>query len=352
MSRHLLHSALLLILLVVMCCNTAAEEQHSAGPQFEWKDAKSESGVTVASLGVPGLLKVGGHVFAVAEAQCKEAGVSFTGIASQLINKDTAQQKMELLKDPKDHTQFLEEDGSEEPKKKVDLSRPTTIVEGNDIYMLVGKYSHTAAVSDRNSGAADLGFLLVKGNVSDESGVVKGIHWKNNKDVSRVSFSEQTDLWTRLIGGGGSGIKTKNGTFVFPVEGTKKGEAEKDEKAVSLILYSSDNNLWTPSKAMSDGGCSDPSVVEWKDNQLMMMTACDDGRRRVYESGDKGESWTEALGTLSRVWGNKHEGPEKGVGSGFITATIVGDGDDNNRKVMLVTLPVYTEEVEDDNEKK
>ncbi|EKF29015.1 trans-sialidase, putative, partial [Trypanosoma cruzi marinkellei] len=82
----------------------------------------------------------------------------------------------------------------------------------------------------------------------------------------------------------------------------------------------------------------------------MMMTACDDGRRRVYESGDKGDSWTEALGTLSRVWGNEHEGPEKGVGSGFITATIVGDGDDN-RNVMLVTLPVYTEKREEEKER-
>ncbi|EKF27322.1 trans-sialidase, putative, partial [Trypanosoma cruzi marinkellei] len=74
----------------------------------------------------------------------------------------------------------------------------------------------------------------------------------------------------------------------------------------------------------------------------MMMTACDDGRRRVYESGDKGESWTEALGTFSRVWGNPTErkGPQKSVGSGFITAT-VGDG---NKKVMLVTLPVYVKE--------
>ncbi|EKF28896.1 trans-sialidase, putative, partial [Trypanosoma cruzi marinkellei] len=44
-------------------------------------------------------------------------------------------------------------------------------------------------------------------------------------------------------------------------------------------------------------------------------------------------------GTLSRVWGNKHEGPDKGVRSGFITAT-VGNGADN-RNVMLVTLPVY-----------
>ncbi|RNC40073.1 trans-sialidase [Trypanosoma cruzi] len=74
----------------------------------------------------------------------------------------------------------------------------------------------------------------------------------------------------------------------------------------------------------------------------MMMTACVDGRRRVYEIGDKGESWTEALGTLSRVWGNKQGEEVKVVRSGFITATI--DGVDNNRNVMLVTLPVYPKE--------
>ncbi|EKF30722.1 trans-sialidase, putative, partial [Trypanosoma cruzi marinkellei] len=63
-----------------------------------------------------------------------------------------------------------------------------------------------------------------------------------------------------------------------------------------------------------------------------------DGRRRVYESGDKGESWTEALGTLSRVWGNKDKRHERGVGSGFTTATM-GD-----REVILVTLPVYAKD--------
>ncbi|EKF29545.1 trans-sialidase, putative [Trypanosoma cruzi marinkellei] len=207
--------------------------------------------------------------------------------------------------------------------------------------MLVGKYSPPGAGQDQKSGAGDLGFLLVKGNVIEESG--RRIQWKNNTDVSRVSFGGQTETWKRLIGGGGSGVHTKDGRLLFPVEGTKK--EDDNAKAVLLLICTlKDNrNSWTLSKWISDGGCSNPSVVEWKDNQLMMMTACDDGRRRVYESGDKGESWTEALGTLSRVWGNKHEGPEKGIGSGFITATI-GNGDDNKRKVMLVTLPVYTEE--------
>ncbi|EKF26196.1 trans-sialidase, putative, partial [Trypanosoma cruzi marinkellei] len=92
---------------------------------------------------------------------------------------------------------------------------------------------------------------------------------------------------------------------------------------------------------MSADGCSDPSVVEWEKDKLMMMTACDDGRRRVYEISDGGESWTEALGTLSRVWGNKKG--VSGVRSGFITANFVFSVGDN-RDVMLITLPVYAED--------
>ncbi|RNC41237.1 trans-sialidase, partial [Trypanosoma cruzi] len=100
------------------------------------------------------------------------------------------------------------------------------------------------------------------------------------------------------------------------------------------------NDGWVLSKGMSADGCSDPSVVEWK-GKLMMMTACDDGRRRVYEIGDEGDSWTEALGTLSRVWGCK-----QGVRSGFTTATLGGVEDDNKKDVMLVTLPVYSKKTE------
>ncbi|EKG07734.1 trans-sialidase, putative, partial [Trypanosoma cruzi] len=138
----------------------------------------------------------------------------------------------------------------------------------------------------------------------------------------------------------------KDETLVFPVEGTKKKEnddAEEDVKTVSLIISSSkDTTDWTLSKGMSDGGCGAPSVVEWEKGKLMMMTACGDGRRRVYESADKGNTWMEALGTLSRVWGSNQEGKAKTVGSGFITATVGND----ERDVMLVTLPVYAEKEE------
>ncbi|EKF99782.1 trans-sialidase, putative, partial [Trypanosoma cruzi] len=140
-----------------------------------------------------------------------------------------------------------------------------------------------------------------------------------------------------------------DGTLVFPVEATKKETNNEDEvktTTVSLIIHSlKDIASWKLSKGMSDGGCSELSVVEWKD-KLMMMTACDDGRRRVYESGDKGEEWTEALGTLSRVWSNK-KGKEtvEIVGSGFTTAKI------DNKNVMLITLPVYSSKDGEGNQK-
>ncbi|KAF8307766.1 putative trans-sialidase, Group VI [Trypanosoma cruzi] len=348
MSRHLFYSAVLLLIVVMMCCDTggAAEAAEQASERnYKWKDIRDEVGVTVESLGVPGLLNVGSDVFAVAEAQCKKDSVIFTGVASQIITKDNANAPVGALTDPKDKTQFLEEGASENPKK-VDVSRPTTVMKGNDIYMIVGKYSRRDATGQEDGGAGDGGLLLVKGEVSAEEGDgEKRIHWKDNDGVSRISVGELDSLM-QLVAGGGSGVLTHDGTLVFPVQAVKK----EGEKTVSLIYSLKDANTWTLSKEIPDGGCGDPSVVEWgKDKKLIMMTACDDGRRRVYESGDKGEEWTEALGTLSRVWGNKQKDEgAKTVRSGFITATI--DGDENKRNVMLVTLPVYHEKAESEKE--
>ncbi|EAN91791.1 putative trans-sialidase, Group V [Trypanosoma cruzi] len=346
MSRHLLYSAVLL-LVVMVCCGSgeaAGVAGQPSGPQFEWRGINESDDVTVDSLGAPSLLKVGNDVFAVAEAQCKNGGVGFTGVASQLLTTQTAETPVELFIDALKKTQVLEEGASKDQRKKVDVSRPTTAVKGNDIYMLFGQYGSKVAVPGQDD-AAQLGLLLVKGSVSGGGTSNKKIDWEVIESSPQGLFATQLDSWTRLIGSGGSGVEMKDETLVFPVEGTKKkavGGTEEGVKTVSLIIYSStDNKNWTLSKGMSDGGCSDPSVVEWEEGKLMMMTACGDGPRRVYESGDMGESWTEALGTLSRVWGNKKDGQATAVRSGFITATIDGVG---NKKVMLVTLPVHAEE--------
>ncbi|EKF30738.1 trans-sialidase, putative [Trypanosoma cruzi marinkellei] len=199
--------------------------------------------------------------------------------------------------------------------------------------MLAGTYMREGAVAVQVPARTQWGLLLSRGNVSGEESN-KRIHWNYIDSIRSTSNIEGRESFTELTGGGVSGVNMKDGTLVFPVEGTKVGG-----KTVSLILYSKDTKSWTLSNGTSADGCGDPSVVEWeKDKKLIMMTTCDDGRRRVYESGDMGDSWTEALGTLSRVWGKKEKGSDKGVGSGFITATI------EHRDVMLVTLPVYAKE--------
>ncbi|EKF30761.1 trans-sialidase, putative [Trypanosoma cruzi marinkellei] len=342
MSRRVFTSAVLLpLLIVMMCCGsgTVAADEQSTASKFEWRGV-AEVKETVDSLGVPGLVKVGSDVFAVAEAQCKkkdtEVSSSFTGIASQLLTAATAAQPMELLTDPKAKTQVLVE-GTSNAVTQVDVSRPTTVVGENNIYMLVGKYSSVNPASCQGeAGTAPWGLLLVKGRVSSTE-EPKNIHWYDTHAIPCAFLSQQQESLERLIGSGGSGVHTEDNTLVFPVEATKK---EKDEKAVSMILYLKDTNKWKLSKGMSDDGCSNPSIVEWgKDKKLIMMTACDGGRRRVYESDDMGDSWTEALGTLSRVWGNKQGESVKLVRSGFTTAKY------EHRDVMLVTLPVYAKEI-------
>ncbi|KAF8286613.1 putative trans-sialidase, Group V [Trypanosoma cruzi] len=363
MSRRVFTSAVLLLLvLVIMCCGTGAASSKDTSRKgsetekyFDWRDVKEEE--TVSSFRIPSLVEMNGEVFAVAEAQLKEES-GFTGIASELLKLTdekskgelvTAQMKTQVLvecpSDTKNCASQAEVSAGSQSETRVHVSQPTTVVQGSDIYMLAGKYCQKPAAAGAGVCEADeWGILLVKGQVSGYGESSKGILWKETNDFPQTTFVKEPQSLTRLIGGGGSGIKTNDGTLVFPVEATKK---EKEEKTVSLILYSEDTNTWMLSKGMSADGCSDPSVVEWKD-KLMMMTACDDGRRRVYESADKGDSWTEALGTLSRVWRSKKVEKVEFARSGFITARI------EDRDMMLVTLPVYakTESEEKENVEK
>ncbi|PWV08768.1 putative trans-sialidase, Group V [Trypanosoma cruzi] len=342
----------------MFCCGTsgaaaageASSPECSKGKHYVWRGKKDEE--TVSLLRVPSLLKVGSDVFAAAEAHCKDGtNKDFTGIASELL-KWTDEQASKELDTTELKTQVLEECPSEQGEcscriadqagtksgTRIHVSKPTTVVQGSDIYMLVGNYSFEGASDDQAGG---WGLMLVKGNVSNKEGENNGIYWNDTYVIPWSYKVKQHESLMRLIGSGGSDVKMEDGTLVFPLEGTRKkrnqGDGnEKDGKTVSLILHSKDAKTWKLPKGMSADGCGVPSVVNWEKDKLMMMTACD-GRRRVYESGDKGDSWTEALGTLSRVWGNKKGEKVELVGSGFTTAKI---GDD--RDVMLITLPVYS----------
>ncbi|EKF98264.1 trans-sialidase, putative, partial [Trypanosoma cruzi] len=223
MSRRVFTSAVLLLLVVMMCCSTGvatqAEFKQSTDPKFEWK-AITEGEKIVESLSFPSLLKVGSDVFAVAEAHCKKNGNSvFSGIVSQLLTMGNGNEPKEVLKDAKD-TLILEEVASGKEGKKVDVSRPTAVVNGSDIYMLAGTYSFEVKAAGSTAAAAKWGLLVAVGNVTTE-GSGKKIYWRDTSVIPWTDFEKQHESLTRLIGGGGSGFQMKDGTIVFPVEGTK-----------------------------------------------------------------------------------------------------------------------------------
>ncbi|EKG08739.1 trans-sialidase, putative, partial [Trypanosoma cruzi] len=108
---------------------------------------------------------------------------------------------------------------------------------------------------------------------------------------------------------------------------------------VSLVILAKGFTYgWEFSNGTSHEGCIQPAVLEWKGKDLVMMTSCEDGSRRVYTSDEEGRRWTEEYDTLSRVWGNSLKRTGHGVQGGFVSATI------DEQKVILVSRPVYSGE--------
>ncbi|RNC55509.1 trans-sialidase, partial [Trypanosoma cruzi] len=214
MSRHVFASAVLL-LVVMMCCSTgggaASSKETSSGaesspkPYFDWRDKNEEK--TVSSLRVPSLVELDGDVFAVAEAQCTKGGSGFTGIASELLElSDESSKLLDMSKlkiQAPDECHFKDgkctyqkqEDVVSQSDTKVHVSRPTTVVNRRDIYMLAGKYtSESAAAAVVAANATDgvqWGLLLVRGNVSGEEGKDKRIYWRDTYGLPWGLFGKQ-----------------------------------------------------------------------------------------------------------------------------------------------------------------
>ncbi|RNC32181.1 trans-sialidase [Trypanosoma cruzi] len=276
MFRHLFHSVVLLVLVVMMfCCgsgaasneNTLTDSELPKRKLFHWKDTTDE--VTVILFSFPSLVELDGDVFAVAEAKGtkKEEG-GFTGIASELLTL-TGQNPKEELDKTKLKTQVLEEcsSGKEEcPTQAVDeagtksgaqalVSKPTTVVQRSDIYMLAGNYHLDGAAATRNGIKYEWGLLLARGNVSVDDGDGKRIYWTDVDALPITSNTEQYGYVTELLGSGGSGVKMEDGTLVFPMEGEvyRTGKADEENTAegsniVSLFIYFPDNKSWKLSK--------------------------------------------------------------------------------------------------------
>ncbi|RNE94960.1 trans-sialidase, partial [Trypanosoma rangeli] len=139
---------------------------------------------------------------------------------------------------------------------------------------------------------------------------------------------------TYVSAGGGSGTVMSDGTLVFPMQATDNGNT-----FLLLAHFTPSENKWKPVVYMVGEGCHNPSIVEWGevyDRSIFMMAPCKD--RSYYMYNSLSLYYSSSGEPISRLWGISHDRKREGVRSGFITATFDG------KKVMLLTMPVYSEE--------
>ncbi|PWV03727.1 putative trans-sialidase [Trypanosoma cruzi] len=346
MSRRVFNSVVLLFLVVMMMCCGIGGASHAEGKTrntidpfkgttsisfANWKEFKDGSKIT--SLRVPGLVKVGDDVFVVSEAQCgeKDGAGSCAGIVSKHLN--ISDDSMDISTSDLSLFRMQLVDTAASSFGTTEVLRPTTVVIGNSVYMLLGNYSHKEKQVERKK---ERGLLLVKGTVSDEGGMKK-IRWNETHVVNPQGIGYSHSL-TELIGGGGSGAVMGDGAIVFPMQA-------KDKDGTSVLLsmrLSKSGNKWELSQKKPGKGCRDPTLVKWEKceygERLFMMAHCAGGYYDVYRSTEDGYNWYGHFQPITRVWGNSHNRKGYGVQSGSTTAIIEG------REVMLITAPVYAKE--------
>ncbi|EAN84092.1 putative trans-sialidase [Trypanosoma cruzi] len=343
-SRRVFDPAVLLLLFVMVCCGSGAApaEASNSGKKIIFQVSESFSDSMNATLvqafhsfRAPSLVYVDGVVVATVEAHYTNSTdqKSCVSIAAKSMksNGGTWTDGTAIVFDHYD--------------VKIDrLLSPTTIVDGNgyETNALVGGYGTSTTplteVADGDYWMPRMADGVVPHYGDDEE--KKQFEWQN-RSTSKVPYDFWDDTSTKpkpfkqFLGGGGAGIRMEDESrYVLPIQALTR-----DGKNVSLvILANSTYYSWKFSKHTSDEGCIQPAVLEWKEKNLIMMTSCDDGSRRVYRSSSMGNLWTEEYDTLSRVWGNSRNRTGHGVQGGFISATI------DEQKFILVSRPVYSGE--------
>ncbi|EKF29596.1 trans-sialidase, putative, partial [Trypanosoma cruzi marinkellei] len=302
-----------------------------------WEDG-SVAGGKYGSLRCPSLVEVQGHVFAIAEAHCKDeekcSDVSSTGIASKYLDLSGVVGPTEIS--TSDASIF----GTDLLKEEVEgiqstncITRPTTLLIGDSVYMLLGNYRRRKQqIQFKN----ERGLLLVNGALSEDDGRKK-IRW-NETHVVKPQGKGYSSSLTEVLGGGGSAAVMRDGTLVFPMQA--KGN---DGKSVLLSMsFIPSRKNWELSSTTPGEGCRDPTLVKWKEDvygeDLFMMAHCAGGYYDVYKSSSDGVNWYKKGEPITRAWGNSRDRTGYGVQSGFITVTI------EDKEVMLITAPLYPKE--------
>ncbi|EKF26331.1 trans-sialidase, putative, partial [Trypanosoma cruzi marinkellei] len=339
MSRRVFASVVLFIVVVMMCGAVGSVQARSFGTGVGYPHGSHIPGQLqrehrVANTHVPGrifrnphLVNVNGMLLAIAGAQFN--GSVGSGSASMQL---MAQLSMDRGVTWRPYPGRGDLDASFTRPHQMSFSLPSrpfglicAFVEGYDLRKGVGPH-YT--------------------NKRDESGLESVIHFLEtgpgrNGGLSMNSVSmiirppypyKSGDIIGFLNNASTPITKMADGTLMFPVQFLTL----RRDAASTIMYWNSGQQRWTLANSATHAGCTNPSILEWEAGKIIMITSCEYGRRRVYESTDKGNTWTEALGTLSRVWSDSLAGPRQQIQSGFITATI------DTTKVILLTQLEYS----------
>ncbi|KAF8287023.1 putative trans-sialidase, Group IV [Trypanosoma cruzi] len=339
MSRRVLTSAVLLLLLVVMMCGAAGSVRAQSfgtrvGDSYGGQGSMHlQRGHQAANPPIPGhifrnphLVNVDGMLLAIAGAQFNRtvgSGSASMQLAAQLsMNRGvnwSPYPRPEGIDGFAAHPYWMSFPSSFGP-----FGSLFAFVEGYDL-----RTGTRIRFSDEWGGS---GLESVIHFLETGPGQSGGLSMSSVSMSFRLPYPYQPGDMIGFLNDASTPItKMTDGTLVFPVQFLTMG----GDTASTIMYMNPGQQHWTFAKSATHAGCTNPSILEWEAGKIIMITSCEYGRRRVYESTDKGNTWTEAVGTLSRVWSNPFAGSGLHIQSGFITATIGG------KKVILLTQLEY-----------
>ncbi|EKF30884.1 trans-sialidase, putative [Trypanosoma cruzi marinkellei] len=339
MSRHVFTSAVLLLLVVWMCgaAGSVQAQKHGAGAGHRSGGHSSgplQRGHPVANTPAADHIFLNPHLVNVNGTLLAIAGALFSGSKGS----ESASMKLmaQISTDGGRNWQLYAGQGlsGDSASSSRQVSFPSSLGTFDLYFAFVEGYDLRNGVRIRYDNEQGESFL---------ESIIHFLHTGPGKDgnLSMNSFSmsirspyplQSGDIIGFLNDASSPITKMEDNTLVFPVQFLTLG----GDTASTILYLGSDQQHWILGKSATHAGCTNPSILEWEAEKIIMITSCKYGRRRVYESTDKGDTWKEALGTLSRVWSNSLAGPRLQIQSGFITATIDG------RKVILLTQLEYS----------
>lgn len=183
------------------------------------------------------------------------------------------------------------------------LRTALAVARGGKIYLLIISYNGSSG-QHRFPHVSHWHLDLLVGETVRPGGWAeradKRIEWKE-LDLPRFDIADKfKNQSLTLRPSAGSTLLTADGRIVFVLPASGAG------RSVSAIIHSkmTDNETkWDWSYVETSTDCYFSSFVWWEGKLVMIPAFCSVGGQKVKESTDMGKTWTDAAGSVGKLWG-------------------------------------------------